>query len=98
MGFTVVCLPNEEFDQSGFDTKAEGKKYIEALVCNDCLNDIKMGYVELDAVAGRECLDFADGWCIARDCDGVEGLRHERAAIDDMISHWNTFGLVGELS
>ncbi|HNX80624.1 MAG TPA: phosphatidylglycerol lysyltransferase domain-containing protein [Candidatus Omnitrophota bacterium] len=52
-------------------------------------------YVELDAVAGRECLDFADGWCIVRDCDGVEGLRHERAAIDDMISHWNTFGLVG---
>lgn len=60
MGFTVVCLPNEEFDQSGFDTKAEGKKYIEALVCNDCLNDIKMGYVEIEDDGKQTRYEIAD--------------------------------------
>lgn len=60
MGFTVVCLPNEEFDQSGFDTKQEGIKYIEALVCNDCLNDIKKGYVEIEDDGEETRYEIAD--------------------------------------
>lgn len=52
-------------------------------------------YVRLDPVHAKECLGFADAWCIVRDCDGVEGLRHERVALEDMCANFSLFHLAG---
>jgi len=66
MGFTATCLVNDEFDQSGFDTKAEAIKYIEALICEMCIDELKKGYVCIveDGVETRQELkDVLDTSC-----------------------------------
>lgn len=59
MGYAAVYLQNEEYDQTGFDTKQEAYKYIEALACDLCVDDIKRGFVAYmnDGVETRDPVD-----------------------------------------
>ena len=52
-------------------------------------------YVRMDAGVAADCEDFADRWCDQRECDTVEGLRHERCAINQMLSNFEALGIVG---
>src|SRR4051812_40965332 len=66
MGFTATCLVNDKFDQSGFESRHEAIKYIEALICDMCLAELKKGFVAMvdDGVAKEEKIhDVLDTSC-----------------------------------
>lgn len=52
-------------------------------------------YVSLNRTNAKECLDFEEAWCSIKNCDRVEGLRNERAAIKEIIRHFSSFHLIG---
>lgn len=52
-------------------------------------------YVRMDADVALKCEDFADLWCIQRDCETVDGLRRERCAINQMLTNFAALGIVG---
>ncbi|MDD5566122.1 MAG: phosphatidylglycerol lysyltransferase domain-containing protein, partial [Candidatus Omnitrophica bacterium] len=52
-------------------------------------------YMALDPDSMRKCLQFEERWCTIKDCDSVEGLRNERAAIREMADNFTEFGLKG---
>jgi len=52
-------------------------------------------FIELDASNVHRCLDFEEKWCSIKDCDGVEGLDNERAAIKEMAGRFLEFGVIG---
>ena len=51
-------------------------------------------YVRLTHRDIKECLDFQEQWCVMKDCDSVEGLRNERAAVHEMVHHCELFRLI----
>lgn len=52
-------------------------------------------YVKLDGRTAMECEDFAKNWCDERKCETIEGLRQERCAIYEMLSNFDSLGVVG---
>ncbi|MBF0522574.1 MAG: DUF2156 domain-containing protein [Candidatus Omnitrophica bacterium] len=52
-------------------------------------------YIPMTAMNAQECMAYEDQWCILKNCDGVEGLSHERQAIREMTKHFLDFELVG---
>lgn len=52
-------------------------------------------YMALSADNIHECLQFEERWCTIKDCDSVEGLRNERAALREMADNFAEFDLKG---
>lgn len=52
-------------------------------------------YVRMTAGVAEECLRFAHEWCEDRSCDTVEGLRRERCAVFQMLTHFDYLGVRG---
>ncbi|MGE5197941.1 MAG: DUF2156 domain-containing protein [Deltaproteobacteria bacterium] len=52
-------------------------------------------YIRLKAADIKECLDFEEGWCRIKDCDGIESLSEERGAIRQMLENFSDFNLIG---
>ncbi|MDD4955053.1 MAG: phosphatidylglycerol lysyltransferase domain-containing protein [Candidatus Omnitrophica bacterium] len=52
-------------------------------------------YIKLNSSNAAECLDFEERWCVARNCDKVEGLKKEKQAIREMIGNFGYFNLIG---
>ena len=48
MGFTAVSVENDKLTQSGFDNKQEALKYVEALVCDNCITSLKEGFITIN--------------------------------------------------
>lgn len=45
----------------------------------------------------QECLFFEDEWCQARDCQGTEGLKKERQAVHEMLTHFEQLDVTGAM-
>jgi len=52
-------------------------------------------YSSFEGMFPRICLDFADEWCVMKDCEGEEGLKREREAVGEMCDSFNEFSLLG---
>ena len=52
-------------------------------------------YKPLTAERVEECLYFEEEWCLAKDCQHVEGLLHEKEALEEMLRNFEFLGLVG---
>ncbi len=52
-------------------------------------------YVKLDGQTALECEEFAEYWCEDRQCETVEGLRRESCAVYQMLSNFESLGIIG---
>lgn len=43
----------------------------------------------------RECLFFKEEWCLAKDCQHIEGLSREREALNEMLENFEYLGIEG---
>jgi uncharacterized protein len=53
------------------------------------------GYEYVSVTGGliKECVDFADEWCVEKSCDTVESLDDERSAFKEMLADFSGFHL-----
>jgi uncharacterized protein len=52
-------------------------------------------YVPMTQATALECHEFAEQWCEDRSCQTVEGLRRERCAVYQMLTHFDALGIRG---
>ncbi len=73
-------------------TSLRGRKYDgKRNLINKFQSDYVYEYIKVDAANVGECLKFEESWCAIKDCDSVEGLNNERAAIRKMIENFSDF-------
>lgn len=56
-------------------------------------SDYSYEYLKLDSTNMQEILNFEETWCVIKDCDNIDGLNNERAAIREMIANFTEFNL-----
>lgn len=52
-------------------------------------------YLPLDPSRRAEWAAFEEEWCQLKDCGSIENLQQERIAFQEMLAHYDDFGLVG---
>ncbi len=52
-------------------------------------------YRPLTADGVKDCLYFEEEWCLARDCQPVEGLLTEKEALEEILQNFEFLGVVG---
>ncbi|MGE5279936.1 MAG: DUF2156 domain-containing protein [Deltaproteobacteria bacterium] len=52
-------------------------------------------YRPLTAGRVEECLSFEEEWCLAKDCQRSEGLRHEKEALEEILRNFEFLGVTG---
>ncbi len=52
-------------------------------------------YVPLTDDNVKECLSFQEEWCLAKDCQHVEGLIKEKEAMQEMLTNFQYLGMAG---
>ncbi|NLN75865.1 MAG: DUF2156 domain-containing protein [Armatimonadetes bacterium] len=58
-------------------------------------SQIEYEYVKMDESVAVECEAFADLWCEHKMCETIEGLRKERCAVNQMLTNFDSLGIVG---
>lgn len=58
-------------------------------------SQIEYEYMKMDESVAVECEAFADLWCEHKMCETIEGLRKERCAVNQMLTNFDSLGIVG---
>jgi len=56
---------------------------------------VDFAYKPLTAERVQECLQFEEEWCLAKDCQLVEGIMSEKEALEEMLNNFEALGIVG---
>ncbi|MFH0877783.1 MAG: phosphatidylglycerol lysyltransferase domain-containing protein [Candidatus Omnitrophota bacterium] len=55
----------------------------------------EFGYERCTKANIRQCLDFQEEWCLAKDCQHTEGLLREKEAMREMLAHFDELKITG---
>jgi len=95
----VISEDRDNFDylyDTGELTELAGEKFHDKKnLLNQFLKKYQYRYQNLTPELVPECLKFEHEWCEDRDCDKIEGLRHEKCAVLEMLNNFRALSSKG---